>query len=275
VVLTIGQKSILVFDDAESGTGLWVASGSGPAWDSTSVDAYRGGHSFADSRYGNSQNNANSYLRLSSPLDLIDADKPLITFAAKWSIEEVYDYARIQVSTNGVSWISLPGEYTTMVSGQPSFTGSQHWVRERIDLSSYIGQEIQVRFLYHSDGGLPGDGFYFDDFAIVDYADTITHVGPGEEILPSSFISQNFPNPFNPSTTIHYGLEERSHVAITLYDYLGREIRTLVNDIVSPGNHTVVWDGRDETGIDVASGVYIYRMVTAGLVRSGKMLLVR
>jgi hypothetical protein len=90
------------------------------------------------------------------------------------------------------------------------------------------------------------------------------------DIPESTFLSQNYPNPFNPVTTIQFGLESRSPVNITLYDVLGRKIRTLVNETRSAGNYTV---SLDASGL--SSGVYIYRLSTADRVLVRKLTLIK
>lgn len=73
-------------------------------------------------------------------------------------------------------------------------------------------------------------------------------------------LEQNYPNPFNPSTLINFHLAVSGHVSLTVFDVLGRRIATLVDDAVQAGSHTVVWDGADDSGRDVPSGTYIYRV---------------
>ncbi len=78
--------------------------------------------------------------------------------------------------------------------------------------------------------------------------------------LPTAFaIYDNYPNPFNPSTTISYDIPEPSRVSLIVYDIMGREVQRLVEDIVEPGYHAAVWYGRSTSGSPAASGVYIYR----------------
>lgn len=78
---------------------------------------------------------------------------------------------------------------------------------------------------------------------------------------PSSFsLMQNYPNPFNPATTIAYYLPKTTTVTLKVYDLLGREIKTLVNEKQSIGFKTAVWDGRNNSGVEVASGIYIYQL---------------
>ena len=71
---------------------------------------------------------------------------------------------------------------------------------------------------------------------------------------------QNFPNPFNPSTTIKYQLPINSYVSLVVYNIKGEKVRTLVEKEKSAGFHSVLWDGRDEDGNEVANGVYYYKV---------------
>lgn len=89
--------------------------------------------------------------------------------------------------------------------------------------------------------------------------------------LPDFFaLGQNYPNPFNPATTIEYTMRERGHVALTVFDLLGRQVATLVNGVQNPGIHTVRFDGAG-----LASGVYLYRLASAGVFETRKMIVLR
>lgn len=95
-------------------------------------------------------------------------------------------------------------------------------------------------------------------------------------LLPERFtLHQNRPNPFNPVTTIHYDLPELRSVRLTVYDLLGREVKTVVNGIQSPGFHRVTWDGRDRFGQQVGTGVYIYQIRAGDFLITKKLLLLR
>jgi hypothetical protein len=88
---------------------------------------------------------------------------------------------------------------------------------------------------------------------------------------PETFVLfQNYPNPFNPVTTIRFSVPTTGFVTLNILDALGREIDVLVSRVLAPGSYSTEWDaGRS------ASGVYFYRMETAGLVRTGKLVLLR
>ncbi len=83
-------------------------------------------------------------------------------------------------------------------------------------------------------------------------------------------LENNYPNPFNPTTEIRYQIPKVSHVTLKVFDILGREVATLVNEQKSPGTYTVRWDASG-----VASGIYFYRMQAGMFVETKKMLLVR
>jgi hypothetical protein len=95
--------------------------------------------------------------------------------------------------------------------------------------------------------------------------------------IPTTYeLSQNFPNPFNPITTIRYGLPSAERVTLKIYNLLGAEVATLVdNEQKATGYHAAVWDGRDKNGRVVASGVYVYRLQAGSFVMMKKVALVK
>lgn len=94
--------------------------------------------------------------------------------------------------------------------------------------------------------------------------------------IPSSFVlHQNFPNPFNPSTTIRFALPRQTHVILKIYDALGREVTTLLNEIRSEGFYDTEWNGRTADGFQAASGLYFYRIVAGTFVQTKKMILLK
>ncbi len=103
-----------------------------------------------------------------------------------------------------------------------------------------------------------------------------TMTSADEEIVPSgvSYL-QNYPNPFNPETTISYGLGEASEVHLTIYNIMGKKVRSLVNEYQGAGQHSVVWDGLDSNHNKVASGIYLYRIKTEKSEVTKKMLLMK
>ncbi|NHZ85312.1 MAG: T9SS type A sorting domain-containing protein [Planctomycetia bacterium] len=94
--------------------------------------------------------------------------------------------------------------------------------------------------------------------------------------VPAEFkLHQNFPNPFNPTTTIFYDVSKESNIKVTVFDLLGREIATLINQIEPIGSRSISWDGRDFTGNLVNAGVYIYQIETEAFIQTKKMVLLK
>ncbi len=102
-------------------------------------------------------------------------------------------------------------------------------------------------------------------------------VGEAEQpLLPVSMeLCQNFPNPFNPSTTIRYALPKRSHVRLTVYNILGQEVAELINSAKTAGEHVAIWDGHDAKHRSVSTGVYFYRLQAGDHSVTRKMLLLK
>ncbi len=100
-----------------------------------------------------------------------------------------------------------------------------------------------------------------------------TDTGNTEETIPDRFeLLQNFPNPFNPVTRIPFQLSEPAHVEITIFDHLGREVLTLVDDMLGAGEHRRDWPGIDRNGNIQAAGIYFYRMKANGNVVGTRQL---
>ncbi len=91
----------------------------------------------------------------------------------------------------------------------------------------------------------------------------------------SDYLSQNWPNPFNPSTTIQFGLKESGHVRLNIYDASGRLVSELVNSTLPAGNYSEIWNGTNSSGAYVASGIYFYRLDAGEFSMKKKMVLLR
>jgi len=100
--------------------------------------------------------------------------------------------------------------------------------------------------------------------------------GSAQPLLPDEFVLEaNYPNPFNPQTTIEFGLPRDAEVRLEVYNLLGQCVTILVDGHLSAGRHRIDWDGTDADGQPVASGVYLYRLTADSFVSTRKMVLLK
>jgi hypothetical protein len=111
---------------------------------------------------------------------------------------------------------------------------------------------------------------FWDNVLLTDIEERERRILPGKYAL-----QQNYPNPFNPSTNVRFEVKSTGRVRIDIYNTLGQKVRTLVNDVRSAGKYSVNWNGINDVGDRVASGIYIYKMVAGDFVQTRKMILLR
>lgn len=132
---------------------------------------------------------------------------------------------------------------------------------------------IDILFRESSDENVGDQAITAIVYANVPYS-FVTSVN--EERTPVGFdLLANYPNPFNPSTTIAYDVTMKGQVTLTIFDMLGREVRTLVNDVQDGGRHEIQWDGRTNLMQPVTSGVYMARLTTGTGARTLSMMLLK
>ncbi|WP_457566131.1 T9SS type A sorting domain-containing protein, partial [Caldithrix abyssi] len=89
-------------------------------------------------------------------------------------------------------------------------------------------------------------------------------------------LKQNYPNPFNPTTTIEFYLPIKKQISLTIYNALGQKVKTLINnEVLSAGNHALQWDGTNDAGAKVASGMYIYELKYGNFKQQKRMMLMK
>ncbi len=145
-----------------------------------------------------------------------------------------------------------------------STNGGASWTQENDGLADTISVgvfSLSDGFLY----AVTSQGYIYRSNSKVTAIQTL------KDNRPENFmLSQNYPNPFNPTTTIRYSIPKASFVSLKVYDALGREVLTLVNEEKSPGNYSVVFDGSK-----FSSGVYFYRMYAGGFEKIKKLILLK
>ena len=194
--------------------------------------------------------------------------------------QEFWDYVIVEGSSDGGgTWIPLADGYDADFDAAWSSSGtgnSSLFVNHQINLLNTFsdGEEILIRFRLFADDFVNGWGWAIDNLMIQPGA-TDTEA---EADLPTTFaLEQNYPNPFNPTTTIQYRLGETAAVTLTIFDVSGRRVRTLLSgQVQGAGGHRVLWDGRSDGGVSVASGTYLYRLEAGDrFVQTRRMVLVK
>jgi len=116
------------------------------------------------------------------------------------------------------------------------------------------------------------DGGYESDFAEV----TIDHTSSNDLLKPDvTALSGNYPNPFNPATTISFSNREAGQVSINIYNMKGQLVKTLINEYLEAAYHNIVWNGKDNTEKSVSSGIYFYKMKSGNYSNTKKMILMK
>ena len=175
VSVIFGTPEVIFQDGGENGMTFWTDD---DEW-GTVQDAAEGMYSITDSPIGDYVGDwGTSITQFINPLSFAGVVYPYVTYTSKWSIEKNHDFVQFQISTDGISWHPLSGDYTTIGSGQtaqpssePGYDSYQEdWVNEFIDLAIFAHEpEVNIRFILSSDGSVEEDGFYFDDFSINGY----------------------------------------------------------------------------------------------------------
>lgn len=135
----------------------------------------------------------------------------------------------------------------------PLFSGEtyEYDAQGRLTKVTY-GDSMSIAYTYDNNSNI----------LTIEVESPVTSVAEGEsELLPKVFaLEQNYPNPFNPSTTIKYQLPAASEVKITIYNLLGRPVRILIDEEKPAGFYSINWDGLNDRGVKVASGIYLYQI---------------
>lgn len=184
---------------------------------------------------------------------------------------------------------SVTGGYVYRGALRPEFDGAYiygDYCSARIWLLRYESGKVTAdsllfdgSFALSSFGVDQNNELYFLQYGAGDiyrFSEGVSHVGDEEGASPKSFVLYpNFPNPFNPTTTIRYDVARTGHVELQVFNLLGQRIRTLVAGELEPGSYSVTWDGRSHNGSTVPSGVYWLRLQADEFVQTRKMVLIR
>lgn len=133
-----------------------------------------------------------------------------------------------------------------------------------------------IKMVVKVEGLNPRSGTFASLGHIYDFTKQLEKSAPSQEAgrkeLPlSTVLLANYPNPFNPETTIKYQIPKSTHVTLKIYNLLGQEIRTLVDEVREVGSYAIRWDGKNDSGQVVASGIYLYQIQAGDFVQVKKM----
>ncbi len=146
-----------------------------------------------------------------------------------------------------------------------------------------LSQEITITYdateldagIYDGEITISSEGFYSPEEIGV----TLDLAEAGDEIPalpPETFaLIGNYPNPFNSTTMIQYDVANATRITMTIYNLLGQEVHTLLDGFMEAGSHSVYWDGRNSSGADLSTGIYIIQMQAEGRLFTGKSMLIR
>ncbi|MEO8664351.1 MAG: M14 family zinc carboxypeptidase [Ignavibacteria bacterium] len=259
IYLPVGNGNILFLDSAENGVTKWTISS---GWNTTTTQSYSPTRSFADSPTGNYPNASNRTMTLTTALNVSANPTVLLSFWYKHTIDTL-DNAYVDVSNdNGATWQSVRF-YNKTVST---------WTKEVVDISQIASSTttLKIRFSMVSNGTVVADGIYIDNIKLSGYNATPVGITQNTGIPGRYSLSQNYPNPFNPKTVINYQLSMTNFVSLKVFDVLGNQVATLVNEDQNPGNYSVSFDGNN-----LSSGLYYYKLESGEFTDTKKMLLIK
>jgi len=244
---------------------------------------YSGVHMMASASYdgvGNVPLDPNNWLITPQIVISENASSVLLEYyVATWlgnPADDWRDHYGVFVSTTGNAvgnFGTIPIFEETPPESDASMGGAnQKWTIRTINLDAYIGQSIYIAFRHYNSA----NRFWImiDEVRVA----TILTNSEGDQTLSipaATALKGNYPNPFNPSTSIAFDMARDGQVTIDVFNIKGQKVKTLVNEFFGVGSHKVVWNGDDLNGRTVGSGVYFYRMTTNGYSKTQKMLLMK
>ncbi|GAB1467545.1 hypothetical protein MASR2M64_02180 [Candidatus Cloacimonadota bacterium] len=191
-----------------------------------------------------------------------------IKFYAKSYSSTYVESFQVAVSTMASLHIQ---SFTNVVSGPTPIVVPAAWTEYVFDLSAYDGQNIWVGIHCVSN-----DAFIFlvDDVTIHGIGGGVPNNDITVPVVATALLG-NYPNPFNPETTIKYSVKENTPVRLEVYNVKGQLVKTLVNDIKASGNYSEVWKGLDNNNRPVSSGVYFFKMSAGTYSSTKKMIMMK
>lgn len=274
------SEETLFYEDFEGGPGQWTHDGIQTKWECGSPTygpdtPHSGTVCFGTNLDGPYENNSDAWI-LSPQIPLTDLSSAFLSFWVWNWVEEdglgnVLDPLTVEVTTDGVEYRSLSGPLGG-VNDDPEIPVVGGWSQVHLDLFDYIGQVVQFRFRFQSDSTNVQPGSYIDDVHVYGRAMSLTGINNDHDKkqIRSFQLHQNFPNPFNPTTTIHFTLKQTENVRVEIFSNLGKSVSILIDKELATGEYSIPFNASD-----LPSGVYFFRLSTDTFQASKKMLLMK
>jgi len=252
----VGTGYTVLADSAENGTSNWTTMTNFAVVTNKYLSPT---HSFKGSCVSNSVGQM-----VSVPLNVSSYPAVYLSFYQKYALESLHDYGFVDVSANnGTTWNRI-----AVFNGKDSAA----WKFQSFNLTSIVSgsNNMLVRFRDSCGASINWDGWYIDNIRITGYELVALNIA-GNNNNPAVFsLSQNYPNPFNPVTKISFDIAKTGFVSLIVYDAIGREIVTLVNEKKSAGSYEALFNASQLT-----SGVYFYRLTADDFSDIKRMILVK
>ncbi len=203
-----------------------------------------------------------------SPYMTIGTTTVVSFYARSYTDEYGLEKFRVLMSLGG----DQPSDFQfSLHQGIDYLEAPTEWTPYYFNLSDLTGTSVRIAIQCISN-----DAFVFmtDNFRIDSTDDGVDN--DDQQVAPlMSTLEQNYPNPFNPETSIAYSLKTSGLVSLDIYNVKGQKVKTLINDNQEAGSHTAVWNGRDDKGNNVSSGVYFYKLKSGNYTSTRKMILLK
>lgn len=261
----LSPANVIFSETWESGMDGWQKNGPWVLQNELAVDGYAvtdswGGWGFYDM-------NCDWWIRTQNPISIPSQGATMLMFDSHLYTEWDYDIASVEASADTTQWTAI-----WQKSGQHDYFNHEY-----VDLASYAGSSIFLRFRLVDqsiDEDLTDLGWTIDNIAVVTGTSTATD-DPSQVPGTMAVLHQNYPNPFNPTTTISFTLGSSSNVNLDIYNIKGQKVRTLYSGNTAAGEYKFVWDGKDDSGRELGSGLYFNRITTPGYSSTRKMILAK
>jgi transglutaminase-like putative cysteine protease len=267
--MELAEATTIFYDDFEGALNAWSHDGTNDEWELGiptygPTAAHSGARCWGTDLDDTYENNADCWL-ISPWIDLSNLSCAYFGFWIwNWVHDtrmHVYDPLWVEITLDGATYLPL-SSHMGGVNDDPVIPDVGGWSYMALDLTKYVGNSVRIRFHFSSNDTITQFGSYLDDIHVwgrdrgpIAFADD-SKVSPLPRLLPGR------PNPAQASTIIEYALPQPERVRLTVFDLNGRQVRTLVDDLMESGSHVVHWNGCDAQGFRVPAGSYLYRLET-------------